>query len=88
MTSPFLPYASSITTKFENLLKDSIAFLIGRIQDVGVDDRQYITDDVWLQVTLPAKLGGLSIANLKETHSAGAELAANNTQMFSTTRQL
>ena len=88
MTSPFLPYASSITTKIENLLKDGIAFLIGRIQDVGVDDRQYITDDVWLQVTLPAKLGGLSIANLKETHSAGAELAANNTQMFSTTRQL
>ena len=35
MTSSFLSYSSSITAKIENLLKDGIAFLIGRIQDVG-----------------------------------------------------
>ena len=70
MTSPSLPYASSITTKFENLFKDALAYLIGREQDVNVAYRQYITDDVWLHATLPAKLGGLSIIIPKAIHSA------------------
>jgi len=60
-TSPESPYADRICLKLQELLKYALAHIIDPLTTENFKNIDTISDNVWLQATLPPKMGGFGI---------------------------